>query len=396
MNLPTKYRPITFKEVVGQDVAVESLQGMLKKHGLPPLLLISGPHSTGKTTLARIIAMGAVCADPQSNGEGCGECQSCKGQIRAMRGGKAHADIAEINAASERGIDMIRSLKREARFAPTRGRYRIFILDEAHAITRDAFQAGLKLFEEPPARTRFIMCTTNPEKVDGTIRSRAQHTTLRHVDLDECWKLLKRVCKAEGFHKKGIKKKMLREIAASVQGHPRDALNLLEQVMNYRVANKDADLKKVLPQILENSEAYAPYKAVAMYLTALFNGQFELSLMASQHMGNPEFFIQRVLESLQQILYSWVNPNTLNDQSKAWFLNDVEVPDGLKNDAMIEDLAAVIDLFVTVQERHKSYLVDTSAMLDATTIRALAITRKWRNDDAAAGSKKPRKRRKGD
>ncbi len=389
-SLANKYRPTNFDELVGQKFAVKSIKGMLESGNIAATTLLSGPSSSGKTSLARLIARFAVCKEDNAP---CEECTSCKLMLRMLHGKGKHPDVAEIDAASSRGIDMIRSLKGESRFKPSRGKFRIFILDEAHQVTAQAFQAALKLFEEPSSKSRFILCTTNPEKIANTILGRCQHFKLRHVTLEDCVELLARVSKAEKFRKRGVKTSLLRKIAEAVQGRPRDALMLLEQVMNYALVSEyKGKLSKLLPKVLEQSASYASHIAVQKYLTGILSGRYELSLLAVQkglyddEQVGP--FIALTISTLQQILYTWIGPETLPDRNKVGLLHNITFPDGQKNVQKIQDLAKVLDIFLAAQERIKSYLTTPRGILDVSTVQAIAVTSQWKP--------KKKKVRKGD
>jgi DNA polymerase-3 subunit gamma/tau len=168
LALYRRYRPETFAEVIGQDHVTAPLRAALANNRVNHAYLFSGPRGCGKTTSARILARALNCeqapvADP------CGECESCRD---LARGGPGSIDVIEIDAASHGGVDDARDLREKAFFAPVKSRYKVYIIDEAHMVTTQGFNALLKLVEEPPPHLRFIFATTEPEKVIPTIRSR--------------------------------------------------------------------------------------------------------------------------------------------------------------------------------------------------------------------------------
>lgn len=172
-----RYRPESFKELIGQTQVVEPLMSALRADRVNHAYLFSGPRGCGKTTSARILARCLNCAEGPTDTP-CGKCPSC---IDLSRGGSGSLDVVEIDAASHNGVDDARDLRERAIFAPARDRYKIFILDEAHMVTTQGFNALLKIVEEPPAHVKFIFATTEPDKVIGTIRSRTHHYPFRLV-----------------------------------------------------------------------------------------------------------------------------------------------------------------------------------------------------------------------
>ncbi|MBT7926666.1 MAG: DNA polymerase III subunit gamma/tau, partial [Micrococcales bacterium] len=162
-----RYRPESFAELIGQTQVTDPLRAALKADRVNHAYLFSGPRGCGKTTSARILARCLNCAEGPTDTP-CGKCDSC---IELSRGGSGSLDVVEIDAASHNGVDDARDLRERAIFAPARDRYKIFILDEAHMVTPQGFNALLKIVEEPPEHVKFIFATTEPEKVIGTIRS---------------------------------------------------------------------------------------------------------------------------------------------------------------------------------------------------------------------------------
>ncbi len=211
--------------------------------------------------------------------------------------------------------------------------------------------------------------------------------------MEDCVELLARVSKAEKFRKRGVKTSLLRKIAEAVQGRPRDALMLLEQVMNYALVSKHkGKLSKLLPKVLEQSASYASHIAVQQYVTGILGARYELSLLGVQKglydddQVGP--FIAMVINTLQQILYTWIGPETLPDRNMVGLLHNVTFPDGQKNVPKIQDLAKVLDIFLAAQERIKSYLTTPRGILDVSTVQAIAVTSQWKP--------KKKKVRKGD
>ena len=177
LALYRRYRPETFQEVIGQDHVTEPLRAALAANRVNHAYLFSGPRGCGKTTSARILARALNCAQAPIS-DPCGECDSCRD---LARGGPGSIDVIEIDAASHGGVDDARDLREKAFFAPVRDRYKVYIIDEAHMVTTQGFNALLKLVEEPPPHLRFIFATTEPDKVLPTIRSRTHHYPFRLI-----------------------------------------------------------------------------------------------------------------------------------------------------------------------------------------------------------------------
>ncbi|MFD2027684.1 DNA polymerase III subunit gamma and tau [Promicromonospora aerolata] len=223
-----RYRPETFAEVIGQDHVAGPLMQALRSGRVNHAYLFSGPRGCGKTTSARILARTLNCAKntPESPIDTpCGECPSC---VELARGGSGSLDVVEIDAASHNGVDDARDLRERATFAPARDRYKIFILDEAHMVTPQGFNALLKIVEEPPPHIKFIFATTEPDKVIGTIRSRTHHYPFRLVPPDVLSPYLEQLCGAEGIE---VGSGVLPLVTRAGGGSVRDSLSVMDQLI---------------------------------------------------------------------------------------------------------------------------------------------------------------------
>jgi DNA polymerase-3 subunit gamma/tau len=220
-----KWRPQTLAEVVGQEHVTQTLLNALSSSRVAHAYLFCGPRGTGKTSTGRILAKAVNCLTSGGNQEPCNTCPICQ----AITEGRS-LDVIEIDAASNRGIDEIRELRERANYAPSQARYKVYIVDEVHMLTKEASNALLKTLEEPPPHVIFILATTEVHKVLPTIMSRCQHFDFRRIAQNDIVSRLTHICSLEGIK---IKPEALRLVARSATGSLRDAENILEQLITY-------------------------------------------------------------------------------------------------------------------------------------------------------------------
>lgn len=235
--LARKYRPSTFDELIGQDALVRTLTNAIASGRLAHAFMLTGVRGIGKTTTARIIARALNCIGPDGTGdatiEPCGVCENCIA-IAADR----HVDVMEMDAASRTGVDDIRELIEGVRYRPVSARYKVYIIDEVHMLSKNAFNALLKTLEEPPEHVKFIFATTEIRKVPVTVLSRCQRFDLRRIDMDTLSEHFKKIVDKEGA---SVSEPALHMIARAADGSVRDGLSLLDQAIAHTDGNVEED-----------------------------------------------------------------------------------------------------------------------------------------------------------
>jgi DNA polymerase III subunit gamma/tau len=296
LALYRKYRPTNFSHLVGQDHVRTTILNALKESHVSHAYLFCGPRGTGKTTTARLISKAVNCTNPTEEKEPCEKCDMCVSTAE----GKL-IDLIEIDAASNRGIDEIRDLKEKIHFAPTRAVHKIYIIDEVHMLTKEAFNALLKTLEEPPSHTFFILCTTEIHKVPETIISRCQRFDFKRVDMKAMMARLSFIAQSEGTD---AEDSAIEAICKHVDGGLRDAIGLLDQLTvggkltfeNVRAILGISDLKTIegLYSSLMNNDAHGG-----------------LSLVQTLHTDGIDFaqFTREFLEYLRNLLLDKVSNN---------------------------------------------------------------------------------------
>lgn len=236
ITLYRKYRPKDFSEVAGEVEIITTIKNSLKNNRMAHAYLFTGPRGVGKTTTARLIAKGLNCITNGTTDNPCNTCENC---LAVDKGN--FIDLIEIDAASNRGIDEIRSLKDKINYQPVKGRKKVYIIDEVHMLTKEAFNALLKTLEEPPSHVLFILATTEPDKILDTIISRCQRYDFLPMSLDEMGKKLDEIAASEGIK---IEKDSYKLIHEKAGGSMRDAISILEKIISYYLG-EDIDKEKV-------------------------------------------------------------------------------------------------------------------------------------------------------
>ncbi len=285
-----KWRPQKFEEVVGQEHITATLKNAIRNNRIAHAYLFAGPRGVGKTTTARIMAKALNCMNPQDT-EPCNECEMCL-SIQSTQS----LDIIEIDGASNRGIDEIRTLRDSVKYAPTKGKYKIYIIDEVHMLTKESFNAFLKTLEEPPAHTIFIFATTDVHKVPLTIISRCQRFDFRRIQLDTIKNLLAKIASSENIN---IDDKTLTTIAKKADGALRDAESFFDQIVSFCGNKIDfATVSKML-NLVDDDVYFDISDAV---LNKNFKKVFEVTKIIYENGWNFIDFMDGLLEHFRNIM----------------------------------------------------------------------------------------------
>ena len=284
ITLYRKYRPSSFSEVSGENEIVKSLKLSLKNKSMAHAYLFSGPRGVGKTTIARLIAKGVNCLNLKETGEPCNECKNCK----AINEGR-FSDLIEIDAASNRSIDEIRSLKEKINYQPVEGLKKVYIIDEAHMLTKEAFNALLKTLEEPPSHVIFILATTELDKILPTIISRCQRYDFKPLDLEEMKSGLEHILKEE---KLSMTDDVYPVIYENSSGSMRDSISILERLI-VTANGKEIDLK-----IAEDTLGITPSSRIKIFLNKILNENEYDIINELESLANESFDIELFFKDL--------------------------------------------------------------------------------------------------
>lgn len=294
-----KWRPQLFDDVVGQQHISTTLKNAIEGNRIGHAYIFAGPRGVGKTTTARILAKRLNCENP-NGGEPCNQCSSCQSFLKSQS-----LDIIEIDGASNRRIDEIRTLRESVKYAPTSGQYKVYIIDEVHMLTTESFNALLKTLEEPPEHTIFIFATTDIHKVPLTIISRCQRFDFRRIELDEIKILLKKIAEAEKIN---IDDDSLTMIAKKADGALRDAESIFDQVVSFCGSNVDITLLKQMLNLIDDDIYFQISDAI---LDKNFKVAFEVSNKIYSNGWNFIDFINGLVEHFRNIITLIITKNTL-------------------------------------------------------------------------------------
>lgn len=306
--LARKYRPQNFEDLLGQDALVQTLTNAIKNNRLHHAYILTGIRGVGKTTTARLIARAINCIGPDGNGgptiHPCGVCENCKA-IAADR----HVDVIELDAASKTGVDDMREILDGIRYKPTNARYKVYIIDEVHMLSKSAFNALLKTLEEPPAHVKFIFATTEIRKVPVTILSRCQRFDLQRLSIDTLLELFRKVLAAENIE---AEEEALSMVARAADGSARDGLSMLDQA----IVLGDG---KVQAQTVKNMLGLADRLQSGVLYEQLLSGDVAAVLQTLQNLyangATPLLILQDLIEITHLTAKVKVLPDFINDAS---------------------------------------------------------------------------------
>jgi len=341
-----KYRPKNFGEIIGQSHVVQTLTNSINSGSISHAYLFSGPRGSGKTTIARIFAKAINCQKP-SGFEPCGICASCT----EIMNGKS-MDLVEIDAASHTGVDDVRELIDGIKFAPVSSKYKIFIIDECHQLSKSASNALLKTLEEPPAHAVFLLATTEAHKMLPTIISRCQRFDFKRLQSPEIIQKLEFILKKEGVK---FEPAILPLIALNARGSFRDAESLLDKCMNFSSGTiKLNDIKELLgivevgqiSQFVNFLQAKKAKEAV-MHLNAMADSGVDL-----------QEFTKTLVFYLRQALLLKINPDLLNAQTSGLSAEELSTMKAQITNLSQEDVQRMLELFIDAENkmRHATIL----------------------------------------
>ena len=306
--LARKYRPQNFEDLLGQDALVQTLTNAIKNNRLHHAYILTGIRGVGKTTTARLIAKALNCTGLDGKGgptiHPCGVCENCK----AIAAGR-HIDVMELDAASRTGVDDIREILDGVRYKPTNARYKIYIIDEVHMLSKNAFNALLKTLEEPPAHVKFIFATTEIRKVPVTVLSRCQRFDLQRLTIEDLTKLFNKIVAAENLK---AEDEALHMIAKAADGSARDGLSLLDQAISLGAGVVKTDIVKEMIGLADRSQTFELFEKLVL-------GDTKETIIKLQEQykngANPTTLLQDLINITHHLAKTKLVPSFVNDPS---------------------------------------------------------------------------------
>jgi DNA polymerase-3 subunit gamma/tau len=353
-----KYRPQTFGEVIGQEHVVQTLTNSIKGNNISHAYLFSGPRGSGKTTIARLFAKAINCENPGNDFEPCNKCSSC---LEIMTGNAI--DLAEIDAASHTGVDDVRQLIEGIKFAPVKSKYKIFIIDECHQLSKSASNALLKTLEEPPSHAVFLLATTESHKMIPTILSRCQRFDFKRLQMSEIIKKLEFISKKEEVN---FDASALSLIAVNSRGSFRDAESLLDECISFSGGKKiikAEDIKELLG-IMEIGE-------IARFVDFLISKKTKEAIIflnsITDNGADLQEFAKTLVFYLRQQLLLKINPLFLDAQNFGLSVQELEKMKTQAAGLTQKNLQDMLELFIDAENKIK-YSAVSQLPLELATI----------------------------
>ena len=314
--LALKYRPRIFKDLIGQEIIAQTISNAIKINKTPNAYLLTGIRGVGKTTTARLIAKALNCTKNFETGEMCGEKETC--HCREIENSN-HIDVLEMDAASKTGIDDVRELIENSKYNPTSAEYKIFIIDEVHMLSKQAFNGLLKTLEEPPAKLKFILATTEPRKIPITVLSRCQRFDLKRVSLNILSNHLKKICKTENAK---ITEEALDIIARAADGSVRDAISLLDRALIHQSLKPEAALDA---QEIRNMLGLVDKSKIINLIQHVLKGDQKGALLHFQKIFQGGLDGKLFLNDILEVLYLFSRRINLGSIEKDLFISENEI-----------------------------------------------------------------------
>jgi DNA polymerase-3 subunit gamma/tau len=367
--LARKWRPKSFKELIGQDNTVQALSNALDKDRLHHAYLFTGTRGVGKTTLARILAKSLNCEVSISSKP----CQKCSACIDINQG--RFIDLVEVDAASNTQVDNMRDLLENSQYAPTSGRFKIYIIDEVHMLSKSAFNAMLKTLEEPPSHVKFILATTDPKKVPVTVISRCLQFDLKQMTKESISNHLKYILKEEKIHSEDGS---IEIIAKAAHGSMRDALSILDQAISY--SGDKISTKKILEMLGTIDNTF-----LTLILNALAENNGEKVMELSKEMNEKSISFELALEELARLIYTISTHQIIPEN-----IEQSEKNDGLKKLSLLFSPESLqLNYQIAINGRKDLHLApDPVTGFNMTLLRMLAFYPSIQNNNELKSKKK--------
>lgn len=350
-----KYRSRTFDEVVGQDQVINSIKYQVKNSTVSHAYIFSGTRGTGKTSTAKILARAVNCEHP-INGNPCNECETCKSILRGT-----NLDVVEMDAASNNGVDDIRDLREKAFYPPSTSKYKVYIIDEVHMLSKGAFNALLKILEEPPKHLIFILATTEIERVPQTILSRTQRYTFKRISIDTISKNISEILEKEG---KSIDEAGIDLIAQMADGSMRDAVSLLDRVV--AINDNSISYDKIIEVLGVTTE-----DTLFELATSILNSDASSIIMSVANLADDGKDMMVLIDGIVSFFRNILIAKNLSDPRKIIRVRDMDRYVAIANAFSNSEILNIIKILSETKARSR-YITNKRTMLEAALLEIVA------------------------